>query len=100
MDALTEEVVKKRMLHRQVLESYRCLDEGVLRSTTDGDIGSILGWGFPIFTGGALSYIDYVGIDNFIADCDAFKAEFGERWDVPQSLRDLLQLGNPSTISK
>ena len=93
VDALTEEVVKKRMLHRQVLESYRCLDEGVLRSTTDGDIGSILGWGFPIFTGGALSYIDYVGIDNFIADCDAFKAEFGERWDVPQSLRDLAAAG-------
>ena len=42
VDALSEEVVKKRMLHRQVLESYRCLDEGVLRSTTDGDIGSIL----------------------------------------------------------
>ena len=93
VDALTEEIVKKRMLHRQVLESYRCLDEGVLRSTTDGDIGSILGWGFPIFTGGALSYIDYVGMDNFIADCDAFKAEFGERWDVPQSLRDLAAAG-------
>ena len=93
VDALSEEVVKKRMLHRQVLESYRCLDEGVLRSTTDGDIGSILGWGFPIFTGGALSYIDYVGIDNFIADCDAFKAQFGERWDVPQSLRDLAAAG-------
>ena len=93
VDALSEEVVKKRMLHRQVLESYRCLDEGVLRSTTDGDIGSILGWGFPIFTGGALSYIDYVGMDNFIADCDAFKAQFGERWDVPQSLRDLAAAG-------
>ena len=93
VDALSEEVVKKRMLHRQVLESYRCLDEGVLRSTTDGDIGSILGWGFPIFTGGALSYIDYVGMENFIADCDAFKAQFGERWDVPQSLRDLAAAG-------
>ena len=93
VDALSEEVVKKRMLHRQVLESYRCLDEGVLCSTTDGDIGSILGWGFPIFTGGALSYIDYVGMDNFIADCDAFKAQFGERWDVPQSLRDLAAAG-------
>ena len=93
VDALSEEVVKKRMLHRQVLESYRCLDEGVLRSTTDGDIGSILGWGFPIFTGGALSYIDYVGMDNFIADCDAFKAQFGERWNVPQSLRDLAAAG-------
>ncbi len=93
VNAVSEEDVKKRMLHRQVLESYRCLDEGVLRSTTDGDIGSILGWGFPIFTGGALSYIDYVGMDQFIADCDAFKALHGDHWEVPQSLRDLAAAG-------
>jgi 3-hydroxyacyl-CoA dehydrogenase/enoyl-CoA hydratase/3-hydroxybutyryl-CoA epimerase len=93
LDAVSEEDVKKRMLHRQVLESYRCLDEGVLRSTTDGDIGSILGWGFPIFTGGALSYIDYVGMNNFIADCDAFRKEHGDHWEIPQSLRDLAAAG-------
>ena len=91
--AIAEEEVKKRLLHRQVLESYRCLDEGVLRSTTDGDIGSILGWGFPIFTGGALSYIDYVGMDAFIRDCDQFKAQYGAHWEVPQSLRDLAKAG-------
>lgn len=93
VNAVSEEDIQKRMLHRQVLESYRCLDEGVLRSTTDGDIGSILGWGFPIFTGGALSYIDYVGMDNFIADCDAFKALYGDHWEVPHSLRDLAAAG-------
>ena len=91
--AVSEEIISKRLLSRQVLESYRCLDEGVLRSKTDGDIGSILGWGFPIFTGGALSYIDYVGMDNFIADCDAFKAAYGAHWEVPQSLRDLAAAG-------
>ena len=90
--AIEEEEVKKRLLHRQVIESYRCLTS-VLRSTTDGDIGSILGWGFPIFTGGALSYIDYVGMDNFIEDCDRFKAAYGEHWEVPQSLRDLASAG-------
>lgn len=90
---LKEAIVKKRLLHRQALESYRCLDEGVLRSTTDGDIGSILGWGFPIFTGGALSYIDYVGMDQFIADCDEFKTAYGEHWDIPQSLRQLASEG-------
>lgn len=92
-DTLSEEIVAKRLMHRQVLESYRCLDEGVLRSTTDGDIGSILGWGFPIFTGGALSYIDYIGMDNFIADCDNFKAKYGDHWEVPQSLRALAKAG-------
>lgn len=93
LEAVSEETITKRLLSRQVLESYRCLDEGVLRSSTDGDIGSILGWGFPIFTGGALSYIDYVGMDNFIADCDAFKTAYGAHWEVPQSLRDLAAAG-------
>lgn len=93
LEAVSEEIITKRLLSRQVLESYRCLDEGVLRSSTDGDIGSILGWGFPIFTGGALSFIDYVGMDNFIADCDAFKASYGVHWEVPQSLRDLAAAG-------
>lgn len=93
LEAVSEETITKRLLSRQVLESYRCLDEGVLRSSTDGDIGSILGWGFPIFTGGALSYIDYVGMDNFIADCDAFKTAYGAHWEVPQSLRALAAAG-------
>ncbi len=93
VEAVSEEIIRKRLLSRQVLESYRCLDEGVLRSSTDGDIGSILGWGFPIFTGGALSYIDYVGMDNFIADCDRFKEAYGSHWEVPQSLRDLAAAG-------
>ncbi len=85
--ALSEETIAKRIMHRQALESYRCLDEGVLTSVLDGDIGSVLGWGFPIYTGGALSYIDYVGIENFVRDCDDFKTRFGERWTVPDSLR-------------
>lgn len=89
VDALDETTIAKRLMHRQALESYRCLDEGVLNSVIDGDIGSVLGWGFPIYTGGAISYIDYVGIQNFVADCDDFKARFGAHWDVPASLRAL-----------
>ncbi|MEM7658503.1 MAG: 3-hydroxyacyl-CoA dehydrogenase NAD-binding domain-containing protein [Bacteroidota bacterium] len=93
VDALDEDTIAKRIMHRQALESYRCLDEGVLNSTTDGDIGSVMGWGFPIFTGGAISYIDYVGIQQFVADCDAFKAAYGERWEVPASLRAMVEAG-------
>lgn len=89
VDALDKATVAKRLLHRQALESYRCLDEGVLNSVIDGDIGSVLGWGFPIYTGGALSYIDFVGMKQFVADCDDFKEKYGERWDVPDSLRAL-----------
>jgi 3-hydroxyacyl-CoA dehydrogenase/enoyl-CoA hydratase/3-hydroxybutyryl-CoA epimerase len=81
--------VRKRLLHIQALETYRCLAEGVLRSFTDGDIGSILGFGFPPYTGGALSYIDYIGIHTFIAECDHFAQQYGSRFEVPHSLRQL-----------
>ena len=93
MDALDKESIAKRILHRQALESFRCLDEGVLNAVIDGDIGSVLGWGFPIYTGGAISYIDFVGGKEFVADCDAFKEKFGPRWEVPASLRTLVESG-------
>lgn len=93
VDAMDKETIAKRIMHRQALESYRCLDEGVLNSVVDGDIGSVLGWGFPIYTGGAISYIDFVGIQQFVADCDDFKAKYGDRWEVPASLRALSEAG-------
>ncbi|MCB0848063.1 MAG: hypothetical protein KDE26_32645, partial [Bacteroidetes bacterium] len=54
---------------------------------------SILGWGFPFYTGGALSYIDFVGIQQFVAECDDFAERFGERFKVPDSLRTLAEAG-------
>lgn len=93
MEVLPNEIVAKRLLHRQAIEAYRCLEEGVLNTVVDGDIGSLLGWGFPPYTGGALSYIDYVGMDSFIADCDEFATKFGPRFTVPDSLRKMAAEG-------
>lgn len=93
VDTLDAETIGKRILHRQALESYRCLEEGVLRSAKDGDIGSVLGWGFPIYTGGAISYIDYVGVQQFVKECDEFTERFGVRFTVPDGLRKLAEEG-------
>ena len=93
VDTMDKETVAKRIMHRQALESYRCLDEGVLTSVIDGDIGSVLGWGFPIYTGGAISYIDFVGIKKFVAECDEYEKKYGSRWAVPDSLRALAESG-------
>ncbi len=49
------EEVKRRLLYIQALETARCLEEGVLTDPADGDLGSVLGWGFPTWTGGTLS---------------------------------------------
>ena len=66
----TLEEVKKRLLYRQALEAVRCFEEGVIRTKLDADLGSILAWGFPAYTGGTLSFVDYVGAKEFVAECD------------------------------
>jgi 3-hydroxyacyl-CoA dehydrogenase/enoyl-CoA hydratase/3-hydroxybutyryl-CoA epimerase len=89
VDYLDAETIGKRILHIMALESYRCLDEGVLNSPTDGDVGSLTGFGFPPYTGGVFSYIDYVGLPKFVAECDAFASTYGPRFAVPESLREM-----------
>ena len=81
------EQVKQRLLHMQALESARCLEEGVLSHPADGDIGSIFGIGFPPWTGGVFSYIDTIGIKQFVADCDELAKAHGERFAVSDKLR-------------
>ncbi len=89
------EVVKKRLMHLQALESLRCLEEGVLRSPEDADIGSILGWGFPPYTGGVLSYIDFVGVTEFTTECTAFATTAGPRFAPTEKLKAKAALGQP-----
>ena len=93
VNTLDSKTIGQRLLHRMALETYRCFDEGVLRETKDGDVGSLLGFGFPPYTGGAISYIDYVGVQQFVDDCDDFTKRFGARWTVPANLRKMAAAG-------
>ncbi|MCP4440026.1 MAG: hypothetical protein GY810_13860 [Aureispira sp.] len=93
LDYLDGETVGKRLLHMMALESYRCYEEGVLRTTKDGDVGSLMGFGFPPYTGGVFSYIDYVGVAEFVKECDDFTQRFGERFAIPDSLRKMGEEG-------
>jgi 3-hydroxyacyl-CoA dehydrogenase/enoyl-CoA hydratase/3-hydroxybutyryl-CoA epimerase len=68
------QAVKNRLLYIQSLETARCLEEGVLTHPADADVGSLLAWSFPSWTGGTLSLIETVGIGNFVAACDAARA--------------------------
>jgi 3-hydroxyacyl-CoA dehydrogenase/enoyl-CoA hydratase/3-hydroxybutyryl-CoA epimerase len=78
----------KRFLTIQALETARCVEEGVVTHAEDGDIGSIFGWGFPPYTGGTLSYIDTVGIAEFVAECDRMARLYGDRFEVSDWLRE------------
>ena len=85
--------VKTRLIYRQVVECARCFEEGVLPTAEDGDIGAIFGWGFAPFTGGPFSYLDTVGIANFVQEADRLADEYGERFRPPQLLRDMAEKG-------
>ena len=87
------EEVKKRLLFVQSVDAARCLEEGVLSDPRDGDVGSLLGWGFPAWTGGAISFVDYVGAGAFVEECERLHAAHGERFAPPRSLREMAASG-------
>jgi 3-hydroxyacyl-CoA dehydrogenase/enoyl-CoA hydratase/3-hydroxybutyryl-CoA epimerase len=82
--------LQERMLFAEALETVKCFDEGVLRSVPDANIGSILGIGFPAWTGGVVQYVDgYAGgVAGFVARADELAERYGERFRPPQSLLD------------
>ncbi|MCW8835835.1 MAG: 3-hydroxyacyl-CoA dehydrogenase NAD-binding domain-containing protein [Rhodospirillales bacterium] len=87
------ETVKRRLTFIQGIETARCMEENVLTSAQDADIGSILGWGFAPFRGGVISNIDIVGVENFVRECDAMAQKHGARFAPPQLLRDMAEKG-------
>jgi 3-hydroxyacyl-CoA dehydrogenase/enoyl-CoA hydratase/3-hydroxybutyryl-CoA epimerase len=83
----------ERMLFIESLETVKCLDEGVIESVADANIGSILGIGFPGWTGGVLQYINQYehpgqtqGPAAFVARTRELAAKYGERFEPPASL--------------
>jgi 3-hydroxyacyl-CoA dehydrogenase/enoyl-CoA hydratase/3-hydroxybutyryl-CoA epimerase len=70
----------ERLLFAQANEAAKCVEEGVLRSAADGNIGSIFGWGFAPFHGGALQFINAMGATAFTARCRELQQRWGERF--------------------
>nr|WP_264013213.1 3-hydroxyacyl-CoA dehydrogenase family protein [Mycolicibacterium peregrinum] len=83
-----------RMLFAEALETQKCIDEGVLTSTADANIGSIMGIGFPPYTGGSAQFIvgyqgaGGVGKAAFVARAKELAARYGDRFLPPASLTD------------
>jgi 3-hydroxyacyl-CoA dehydrogenase / enoyl-CoA hydratase / 3-hydroxybutyryl-CoA epimerase len=79
----------ERMLVIEAVETQRCLDEGVLTGVADANIGSVLGIGYPPWTGGVVQYVEGFpgGVAGFVARADALADRYGERFRVPESLR-------------
>jgi 3-hydroxyacyl-CoA dehydrogenase/enoyl-CoA hydratase/3-hydroxybutyryl-CoA epimerase len=78
--------LKDRILYRQAIETARCLDEGVLTTVHDANIGSIFGIGFPAWTGGAMQFIYGTGIDAFVARAQELEQQCGIGFTMPDSV--------------
>jgi len=87
------EDIKKRMMYVQSVETARCMEENVVTSPQDADVGSILGWGFAPFHGGVCSMVDSIGIEDFVAECDRLAQAHGERFTPNKLLRDMATEG-------
>ena len=74
------------MLFAMALETVKCLDEGVLRSVPDANIGSIFGIGFPPLHGGALQYVNAYGLPAFADRARELAATYGARFEPPALL--------------
>ncbi len=82
-----------RLLFVQANEAVRCLDEGVLRSVADGNVGSIFGWGFAPFQGGVLQFINAMGPKAFVARARELAAQHGPRFEPAAGVVMLAESG-------
>ncbi|MEO8527374.1 MAG: 3-hydroxyacyl-CoA dehydrogenase, partial [Caldimonas sp.] len=86
------EMLSRRFLYRQSIETVRCLAEGVLTSAHEANIGSIFGIGFPAWTGGAIQFIASEGRERFLARADELAARYGERFALAPEARAAIPL--------
>ena len=82
-----------RLLYVQANEAARCLDEGVLRSVADANVGSVLGWGFAPFLGGVLQFVNHVGPARFVQRLRELAARHGRRFEPAECLLALATKG-------
>lgn len=85
--------IASRCVLAMVNESVRCLEEGILRSARDGDVGAVLGLGFPPFRGGPFRYLDGRGAAAVRADLEELRRRHGERFAPAAFLEELARSG-------
>ena len=85
--------VKDRILYTQAIEAARTMAEGIVHDPREADLGSIFGWGFAPYTGGAISFIDMVGLKAFNARADVLAKTYGPQFEVPALMREMEKKG-------
>ncbi|WP_313552002.1 fatty acid oxidation complex subunit alpha FadB [Pseudomonas sp.] len=88
----TDDEIVQRMMIPLCLETVRCLEDGIVESAAEADMGLIYGIGFPPFRGGALRYIDSLGVAEFVALADQY-ADLGPLYHPTEKLREMARNG-------
>ena len=91
--AMDREEMVNRCVLAMVNEAVRCLEEGILRSPRDGDIGAVFGLGFPPFHGGPFRYVDGVGVQEILSRLDTLDGRFPERFRPADLLIQMAKTG-------
>jgi 3-hydroxyacyl-CoA dehydrogenase / enoyl-CoA hydratase / 3-hydroxybutyryl-CoA epimerase len=92
-DKLDVEELKQRFLVVQAVEAARTVEDHVITDPREADVGSILGFGFAPFTGGTLSYIDFMGTKKFVELCRKLEKKYGRRFTPPKLLEEMATRG-------
>jgi 3-hydroxyacyl-CoA dehydrogenase / enoyl-CoA hydratase / 3-hydroxybutyryl-CoA epimerase len=79
-------VIAQRCTMMMLNEAARCLDESIIRSPRDGDIGAVFGIGFPPFLGGPFRYLDSLGVNKVVKTLRLLAQQYGERFEPCQRL--------------
>jgi 3-hydroxyacyl-CoA dehydrogenase/enoyl-CoA hydratase/3-hydroxybutyryl-CoA epimerase len=83
--------LKRRLLNVQVIEAMHCLDQGLVSSPLDADIGAFLGWGFSRHLGGPFGLVDTLGARKFTEQCEELAKKYGSRFRPPKMLQDHIE---------
>jgi len=90
---LSSDQIVERCVMLMLNEAARCLDEKVIRSARDGDIGAVFGIGFPPFLGGPFRYMDSLGAGEVVARLTRLASQYGERFTPCPPLVDMAERG-------
>ncbi|QQS27886.1 MAG: enoyl-CoA hydratase/isomerase family protein [Sphingobacteriales bacterium] len=85
--------IRQRLMMMMTNEAARCLEEGIIHSPVDGDLGAVLGLGYPAFTGGPFHYLDSIGCENAVIRLENLSQRFGNRFLPANILYDYAKTG-------
>lgn len=88
----TDEEIVERMMLAMCLETVRCLEDGIVATAIEADMGLVLGLGFPPFRGGALRYLDSIGLEAFCQLAEKY-SDLGPMYELTEGLRQKATAG-------